>query len=445
MDQVAELVEIEERGACHYQTEYESAQSEKNMDEKQMLVDTMKFVVAKLEDVSTRLLELENSRVRVGNATVTELFPANLPNSGSPGQIPINNSPNIPAPITSTPVKTSEIRIKPSDIKILELETLQRLDSAARLQMFFESVEQCTSNSNTRLEVAKSRVDGDLAVMVHTAQGRGEITSWNEFKVYLTQEFGMEMNFDQAWRQSDSFHYDWVDSPQSFVHKFKCHYAAIRGTFHQETLPDRDRLLKRKLLQGFPRNSRDNLEAFMDDNIPLNKFLGHVENERVLLLNTRASVNSVPNSTGKEVVSASRGERISHNFPQTQVNSQSGKTHVNLPDDNLSHMNTRLDQLQHVNQSYTNSPVARKYCHFCRAGSHSLRDCWRKPERGQCFDCFRYGCRRGNPSCPGRIARTNGTTPVSIGNSTPQTNLSSVRNTSSTVEGANSSVTEPSA
>ncbi|KAK8393359.1 hypothetical protein O3P69_013392 [Scylla paramamosain] len=70
---------------------------------------------------------------------------------------------------------TSEVRVKPSDIKILELDELQRLNSAARLQMFFESVERCTSNSDTRLEVAKSRVDGDLAVMIHTVQRQGEV------------------------------------------------------------------------------------------------------------------------------------------------------------------------------------------------------------------------------------------------------------------------------
>ncbi|KAK8380953.1 hypothetical protein O3P69_008099 [Scylla paramamosain] len=96
---------------------------------------------------------------------------------------------------------TSEVRVKPSDIKILELDELQRLNSAARLQMFFESVERCASNSDARLEVAKSRVDGDLAVMIHTAQRQGEVKVWEDCKTYLTKEFGVDLNFDQAWRQ----------------------------------------------------------------------------------------------------------------------------------------------------------------------------------------------------------------------------------------------------
>ena len=33
-------------------------------------------------------------------------------------------------------------------MKVLELEALQRLDSSARLQMFFEAVEQCTDDSS---------------------------------------------------------------------------------------------------------------------------------------------------------------------------------------------------------------------------------------------------------------------------------------------------------
>ena len=43
------------------------------------------------------------------------------------------------------------------------------------------------------------------------------------------------------------------------------------------------------------------------------------------------------------------------------------------------------------------------YCSYCRSHTHSLRECWRKPARGSCFDCRRYGCWRGNKNCPGKI------------------------------------------
>lgn len=71
------------------------------------------------------------------------------------------------------------------------------------------------------------------------------------------RELGLELNFEKAWRQKDSLRYDWMTSPQTFVYKFKYQYAAIRGTFQEATLPDRDKVIKRKLLQGFPMESRD--------------------------------------------------------------------------------------------------------------------------------------------------------------------------------------------
>lgn len=414
------------------------------LDNNQIMVDTMRFMVAKLDDMSSRIEGLENSVTRADHTTVRGPSPAVSPprQTQSQTQISSHSATQIPI-ITSTPQRTtSDVRIKPSEIKILELEALQRLDSAARLQMFFESVERCTSDSRTRLEVAKSRVDGDLAVMIHTAQSQGEIVVWNDCKAYLTREFGVEMNFDQAWRQSDSFHYDWLESPQSFVHKFKCHYAAIRGTFHNETLPDRDRLLKRKLLQGFPRSSRDLLEAFMDDKIPLNKFLGHVENERVMLMKTHAAVNAVPSSPVGNIP-----RPLSSSSSQSSVSLQSDPSTSIKPKDDLSEITAKLDQLQkQISQSSAlrtrSSP--RKFCAFCQTESHFLKDCWRKPEKGRCFDCLRYGCRRGIPTCPGKAARTPVTRPNDVGKTTPSpTNQSSVRYSTSSVGTNDVSVSDP--
>ena len=423
----------------------QSDQGETGINTNQVMVDTMRYMVAKLDLMSTRMDGLEDTLLAAvpmrgqggGNSAV-------LPNSQMPGPNLVTSYSAAQTPyITSTPGKVvSEVRIKPSDIKILELDALQRLDSAARLQMFFEPVERCASNSNARLEVAKSRVDGDLAVMIHTAQRQGEIEEWGDCKRYLNREFGVDMNFDQAWRQSDTFHYDWLENPQSFVHKFKCHYAAIQGTFHNEILPDRDRLLKRKLLQGFPRSSRDLLEAFMDDNIPLNKFLGHVENERVLLLKTHASVNSVPSPPVEDI-----SRSPSRSRSQSSVRQQAEMTTSTKSEDSLSKITARLDHLQkQISQSSASGVPSspRKFCAFCQTETHFLRDCWRKPEKGHCFDCLRYGCRRGNPSCPGKAARSL----VSQSNNQKKTipssaSSSSVHNPQSAVGTTNVSVNEP--
>lgn len=75
--------------------------------------------------------------------------------------------------------------IKARDINVLGLEALQRVEAGARLQMFVEAVEQCVSDPETRIKVAKSRVEERLAVMIHTAQVREEIKDWEEFKSFL--------------------------------------------------------------------------------------------------------------------------------------------------------------------------------------------------------------------------------------------------------------------
>lgn len=404
------------------QSESESEQEEPELNANQVIVTTMQEMLAKLTNITGRIEGLENSMLT--SPKQGGVSPAVFPNSQMQGQNVVTSTPVAQNQVSSmqshkvvtssavaqtpvlpsTPGKVvSDVRTKLSDIKILELSTLQCLDSSAKLQMFFEAVERCAGTSDGRIEVAKARVDGELSVMIHTAQRRGEIKEWGECKAYLTREFGTDMNFEQAWRRNDTFHYEWVDSPQSFVHKFKCHYAAIQDKFHDEVLPNRDKLLKRKLLQGFPRNSRDVLEAFMDDNITLGKFLGHVESERAMLLKHHSSVNAVPRSSVEDhPPSSSRRES------QGSVRPKSAMSTSTDSDNKLSELTARLDQLQRqmYQSSVARAPSApRKFCAFCQTDTHFLRDCWRKPERGQCFDCLRHGCHRGNPSCPGKAAR----------------------------------------
>lgn len=107
----------------------------------------------------------------------------NTQHSGSPNPFrqDITSVPLVPV-AASRPVPQPPMLIKPRDIKVLELEELTRLDSAAHLQMFFETVEQCTNYDNARLEVAKLRVDGNLAVIIHTAQQEREIRVWEHLK-----------------------------------------------------------------------------------------------------------------------------------------------------------------------------------------------------------------------------------------------------------------------
>ncbi len=395
----AQAVEGEGSGRPVRENASQENSGEPNNAANDALYQTLRQITATLTGMQGRLSELEQQRSVTSVERAVEVVStqsAPLDNI-SPGSTP---SPTISVDqsIPRTPINQTVV-IRPRDIKVLELEALQRLDSAARLQMFFEAVEGCTDDPKARLAVAKTRVDGDLAVMIHTTQGQGDIKSWNDLKKFLSTEFNLDMNFDQAWRQNDTFYYNWMGSPQSFVQQFKCHYAAIKGCFQSEQLPDRDRLLKRKLLQGFPRNSRDSLEAFMDDNIPLNKFVAHVENERLLLLN-RPSVNTIPVKSRPEGLP----NQARQESPSLSVNPSSVPTSACESGDSLAALNAKLQQLQQQISQLNSANIpyqVREYCAFCRSTSHSLPSCWRKPPRNHCFDCRREGCRRGHSSCPG--------------------------------------------
>lgn len=185
----------------------------------------------------------------------------------------------------------------------------------------------------------------------------------------------------------------------------------------------------------------------MDDNIPLIKVLGHVGNKWVMPMNKHASVNSVPSLPVKNTPrSLSRNNSLSRSSSQSSVNLQSNRSNPTKFEDTLSKITAKLNQLQQLmNQtSVTRTPSPCKFCAFCQTEAHFLRDCWRKPEKGHCFDCLKFGSKWGNPTCPGNVARTT-SAPMNSGEKTShsQMNSSSVRTTNASVENTNASVTDP--
>ena len=165
-----------------------------------------------------------------------------------------------PAPVTPMESKGSVGSVKPKDIPRLELEQLHGVEASARLQMFFELVEQCAGDSASRIQVAKSRVSTEIAILIHNK--RAEIYLWSDLKEFLVSEFASEISFDTAWKELDAMRYDWGESPQAFVHKFICRHAAIVSRFPGFKFPDRDRQLKRRLWKGMPKSSRERLKSF---------------------------------------------------------------------------------------------------------------------------------------------------------------------------------------
>ncbi|KAG0712106.1 hypothetical protein GWK47_019181 [Chionoecetes opilio] len=172
---------------------------------------------------------------------------------------------------------------KPRDIPIQELYQLQGLDAAARLQMFFELVEQCSSSDATRIQIAKGRVSSELAILIHNYQTNQKIETRAALRNLFQTEFATEVSIDRAWQELESMGYDWGESPQAFTHRFICQHAVIATEFPNERLPNRDKIIKRKLWYGLPPESRERLEEFLDEGYPLKKFMDRHEHERQLL------------------------------------------------------------------------------------------------------------------------------------------------------------------
>ncbi len=289
---------------------------------------------------------------------------------------------------------------KPRDIPILELHHLQGLDSTTQLQIFIELVEQSSNEDTRKVQIAKSRVSSELAALIHNHQILHHCHTWNSIKQLLLSQFSQEVNFDRAWRDIDAQTYDWVESPQAFANKFTCKYATLETSFPGEKLPKCEKIIKRKLWQGLTQEAKARLEGFLDEDYPLNKFIDRVEHERQLL----EAAHTSPIARIKPELGKSRSKPIGSPDPITQnppdltnTTSKESKEIWELKQQ----IKSLTDQVGRLRTSPSPTQPA-KYCSHCQTHSHTLRECWRKPARGSCFDCRQHGCWRGNKDCPGK-------------------------------------------
>ncbi len=169
---------------------------------------------------------------------------------------------------------------KPRNIPILELHQLQGLNATTQLQIFLELVEQCSVIDTTRVQIAKGRVSTEIAALIHNHQTLHNCNSWDSLKELLNSYSNKEVNFDRAWQNIDSERYDWSESPQAFVNNFICCHAILENRLASEKLPNRDKIIERKLWQDLPQEAKARLEGFLDEDYPLDKFVDKAEHER---------------------------------------------------------------------------------------------------------------------------------------------------------------------
>ena len=324
-----------------------------------------------------------------------------------PGMSPLPPLPPSPPQLVLT---------KPRDIPILELHQLEGLEATAHLQMFIELVEQVTDDDLTRVTVAKSRLGSEIAMLIHNQQQKVRSFTWPSLCNFLRTEFTLDVNIDRAWQDLDSTQYDWDESPQSFSNRFLCKYAVLETKFPQEKFPNRDKTIKRLIWHGLPRELKDRVEGFLEEDYPLARFLDRVEYQRQMYLQTNPSrVNKVKDPPKPKVKDPNQGQ-MNHQDPApspSQSKMERLEKQVKELTAKLGKMQTSVPQVSPQHMLLPPFPIRPppprpqfqlpKYCAFCRSYTHSLRECTKAPKDNSCFDCGRQQCRRGNPGCPGKV------------------------------------------
>jgi len=196
-----------------------------------------------VNDIMGRLQqEIEELTEQVGQPTgvVRDLSRGSIkpdPNPTSPlrvipdlGRLNIKPDPD-PIPNPTPPLNPPKPITRPRDVPILELHQLEGLEAAARLQIYFELIEQCSPDDGIRVQIAKSRLGSELAMLVHNCQAKGRCSIWKDLREFLRTEFAVDVNVDRAWQDLDDVQYDWAENPQSYIIRYICQYANLEIRF----------------------------------------------------------------------------------------------------------------------------------------------------------------------------------------------------------------------
>lgn len=316
------------------------------------------------------------------------------PSAPNPNQS--NNNPFLPT-FTSTPSAPHQppqagtfipkrSAIRPSDIPVVNLTDLDGIETESTLAELFGLVESCVSSDEERLQVAQTRVDKPLHAMIYSLIKQGKISTWCDFKAVLSAKFCGTPNITEAWQIIEEITYDIEESPRTFVNRLNCKVAALETKFPKESIPEAEKLTKRKLFQGLPEVAQRKLGDFFDT-VSLTEFLKRVEDERRLVLLTNRDIKRV--SARKDVASVTPSKPPESRPPST---------------DRFDKLERALNNLTQQMKSFK-PPPKKMYCGYCAKTDHTPATCPLKPERNACFDCLRVGCKKGNADCPGRQSR----------------------------------------
>ena len=296
--------------------------------------------------------------------------PISPPQASRPPKI---SSPDTPVP--AAVVHHSSLPpfvVKPRDIPELKLDDLEGMEAGGKLAMFIDRVEQVSPDNEARLQVAKTRLNTQIALLVQNQQNKGWCKTWLELKTFLQNEFTSEMTIDQAWKEIESIHYEWDTSPHSFSHQLRCKFALLETNFPRENFPNKDQTIKRKICQGLPLPARNKLEAFLEETYPLKKFIERVEYERQFLLegppcdlfHVKPKLKSADNNNNQSSIP-----------PQTPQKKQ------DIQPQPVNPLSWEVRELAKKIEELGRQRARRRWCYHCRRDTHNTQECWSKPQK----------------------------------------------------------------
>ena len=346
-----------------------------------------------------------------------ESMPTSVPVCTIPATEPLPSVPQVSPPS----VLTVPSKIRPRDIAELKFEELNDISTEAKLTMFYNNVEGCVTDDEQRIEVATLRMDEKLRVLVHNAKREKKISDWKTLKSYLISAFSVKLSFDHIFDNTNEGKYDWTSDPHDFRNEYLYKYSNMCQAFPDKELPPFEKMLKNKLIEGFPAEYHGKLKNFTDKSVSMETFMSQIQRQRELLFSIQgSSVVTLKTSTPQfrsQPTTSHNSPQQPHNSPQYPPNPpQHPPNPPQYPPNPTPYPpnptpypptptrdpvdNGPTPQRQYRPRQQGSRP---KYCKYCSQSGHSFMQCAIKPPYYVCFDCKRSDCRQGDPGCTGWV------------------------------------------
>ena len=274
--------------------------------------------------------------------------------SGDKSHIPVNM--NVSEMSTS-----HKALFRARDIDQLKVTELDKISGKITKKFFFYQIRRFGGTDADQFQLALSRMDESLRRFVFNRLNSLASQTLQNVEDLLDREFQGPPRLAKVVKDLFSKPYTLSDNPREFANFFKTQYEILCSAFPEESLPDRETMLKQILVQDLPVEIRNRLDCFMTKGFSEELFINELDRER---LNPNLQVDSVQ-------------ERLENN-----------------------------QQVRFPPVSDTRNRLGPYPCRYCQDGNrHTPRNCPLNPPPGGCYDCLSSTHRRGDRGCPGRTNR----------------------------------------